>query len=159
MKRWKCTCAYDGGGFCGWQSQASGTSVQDVLEGRLAQVLGAQLDPYCVAPLGIDARSLAALQARAMIDAGLCTERDLATVAARAWGGSVEDMLGAPYVASPLRAHDCAPAADGAAAAILVAGDRARASCARPAWIRGIDHRIDAQRLNIRSRQGRGGAE
>jgi tRNA pseudouridine38-40 synthase len=41
MKRWKCTCAYDGGGFCGWQSQASGTSVQDVLEGRLAQVLGA----------------------------------------------------------------------------------------------------------------------
>jgi acetyl-CoA acetyltransferase len=119
-------------------------------QGDLAQVLGAQLDPYCVGPLGIDALSLAALQARAMIDAGKCTERDLAAVAARARGGSVEDMLGAPYVASPLRAHDCAPAADAAAAAILVAGDRARTSCARPAWIRGIDHRIEPPSLGAR---------
>jgi tRNA pseudouridine38-40 synthase len=40
MRRWKCTCAYDGGGFSGWQSQPNGTAVQDVLEERLAQVLG-----------------------------------------------------------------------------------------------------------------------
>jgi len=38
--RWKCTCAYDGGGFSGWQSQADGSAVQDVLEARLAEVLG-----------------------------------------------------------------------------------------------------------------------
>ena len=119
-------------------------------QGDLAQVLGAQLDPYCVAPLGIDAVSLAALQARAMIDAGRCTERDLAMVAARARGGDVEDMLEAPYVASPLHAHDCAPPADAAAAAILVAGDRARRACSRPAWIRGIDHRIEAPSLGAR---------
>jgi len=41
MKRWKCICAYDGGGFSGWQSQLSGTAIQDVLEARLAVVLGA----------------------------------------------------------------------------------------------------------------------
>jgi tRNA pseudouridine38-40 synthase len=40
MKRWKCACAYDGGGFSGWQSQPRGDSVQDAIEGRLADVLG-----------------------------------------------------------------------------------------------------------------------
>src|SRR5580700_2455359 len=51
-------------------------------QGDLYEVLGAQLDPYVVAPLGVDVRSLAALQARAMIDAGRCTERDMAAVVA-----------------------------------------------------------------------------
>jgi tRNA pseudouridine38-40 synthase len=41
MKRWKCICAYDGSGFSGWQSQPKGNSVQDAIEGRLADVLGA----------------------------------------------------------------------------------------------------------------------
>jgi tRNA pseudouridine38-40 synthase len=40
MKRWKCVCAYDGGGFSGWQSQPKGDSVQDAVEARLACVLG-----------------------------------------------------------------------------------------------------------------------
>ncbi len=40
MKRWKCVCAYDGAGFSGWQSQPRGDSVQDAIEGRLADVLG-----------------------------------------------------------------------------------------------------------------------
>jgi acetyl-CoA acetyltransferase len=119
-------------------------------QGDLAQVLGAQLDPYCVAPLGPDAVSLAALQARAMIDAGRCTERDMASVAARHRGGRVDELLGAPYVASPLRAHDCGPPADAVAVAVLAAGDRARACCPRPAWIRGIDHRIEPHALGAR---------
>jgi tRNA pseudouridine38-40 synthase len=41
MTRWKCVCAYDGGGFSGWQSQPKGDSVQDAIEARLAAVLGA----------------------------------------------------------------------------------------------------------------------
>jgi tRNA pseudouridine38-40 synthase len=41
MIRWKCICAYDGGDFSGWQSQADGRAVQDVLEARIADVLGA----------------------------------------------------------------------------------------------------------------------
>jgi tRNA pseudouridine38-40 synthase len=39
IQRWKCLCAYDGGHFTGWQSQASGDAVQDVLERRLREVL------------------------------------------------------------------------------------------------------------------------
>lgn len=37
-RRWKCLCAYDGTTFAGWQSQAGGTAIQDVIEARLAQV-------------------------------------------------------------------------------------------------------------------------
>ncbi len=49
IQRWKCVCAYDGGPFSGWQSQAPATSsestgrpaIQDVLEARLAQIFHA----------------------------------------------------------------------------------------------------------------------
>lgn len=40
LQRWKCTCAYDGGAFDGWQSQVSGQAIQDLIERRLAQLLG-----------------------------------------------------------------------------------------------------------------------
>jgi acetyl-CoA acetyltransferase len=119
-------------------------------QGNLYEVLGEQLDPYTVAPLGPNAMDLAALQARAMIDAGRCTERDMAAVAARSLGCDVEGLLAAPYVAAPLRAHDCAPPADAVAAVVLVAGDRARTCAKRPAWIRGIDHRIEPHALGTR---------
>jgi len=33
--RWKCTIAYDGTEFCGWQSQVNHNAVQDVIEARL----------------------------------------------------------------------------------------------------------------------------
>lgn len=36
--RWRCTCAYDGTDFLGWQSQKGGHTVQDFLEKRLAQI-------------------------------------------------------------------------------------------------------------------------
>ena len=42
-QRWKCVCAYDGGGFSGWQSQASADAVQDVIERRLAEVFGTKV--------------------------------------------------------------------------------------------------------------------
>ena len=38
LRRWKCVCAYDGTTFAGWQSQAGGTAIQDVIEARLAQI-------------------------------------------------------------------------------------------------------------------------
>jgi tRNA pseudouridine38-40 synthase len=40
MSRWKCVCAYDGGGFVGWQSQPRGIAVQDVIEARLREIVG-----------------------------------------------------------------------------------------------------------------------
>lgn len=43
MTRWKCTCAYDGASFAGWQSQPGGRAVQDVIERRLAEIFGAKV--------------------------------------------------------------------------------------------------------------------
>jgi len=104
-----------------------------------------------------------ALQARALLDAGLCTERDFAEIAARnlqhAQSNPLAQLSGrpdpdvlleSPTIASPLRKHDCPPITDGACALLLAAGDRARALCNRPAWIRGLAHRIDVQALGRR---------
>jgi acetyl-CoA acetyltransferase len=62
----------------------------------------------------------------------------------------VEELLAQPYLADPLRAHDCAPISDGAAAVVLAAGDRAREISERPAWITGIEHRIESGSLGSR---------
>ncbi len=144
--------------------------------GHLRRVLALQLDPYLVAPLWPDSVTIAALQARNGIEAGLWTQEDMAAVAARSRdsyptrspaggsGGSsprvstapvahrplIESMLDQPYVADPLRAHDCAPVTDGAAVVILAAGDRARSLAGRPAWITGFEHRIDSAALGAR---------
>ena len=63
---------------------------------------------------------------------------------------SVEALLEAPYVRAPLRAHDFPPISDGAVAVVLARGDRARALCKRPAWIRGLDHRIEVHQPGMR---------
>jgi tRNA pseudouridine38-40 synthase len=39
MTRWKCTCAYDGTGFSGWQTQPTLDAVQDRIEAALAKIL------------------------------------------------------------------------------------------------------------------------
>jgi acetyl-CoA acetyltransferase len=131
--------------------------------GDLRRVLALQLDPYVVAPLWPDSISIAALQARLGLESRLWTERGMAEVAAarRAAATSnpraqlsgvvaVDDLLAEPYVADPLRAHDCAPVTDGAAAVVIAAGDRARSLCERPAWITGFEHRIDSGSLGAR---------
>src|SRR4051812_7558123 len=131
--------------------------------GPLREVLSLQLDPYYLSPLWIDSISMAAIQAQALIDGGLATEADFADVAARNRRSALdndnaqlrgsndpEQLLKEPYVVAPLRKHDCPPITDGAAAVILVAGDRARELCQRPAWIRGIDHRIEAHYPGLR---------
>ncbi|MBH0781505.1 thiolase domain-containing protein [Nocardia bovistercoris] len=117
--------------------------------GTLRQILTMQLDPYLVAPLWPDSVAIAGLQARAGLDAGRWSERDMAAVAAGAHG-DVDALLAAPYVADPLRAHDVAPVTDGAAAIVLATGDRARQLCERPAWIGGIAHRVDTPVLGAR---------
>jgi len=128
-----------------------------------AEVWAQQLDPYYLAPLGIDPVSLAGLQARALLDAGKATERDFAEVVARSRRAandnpnaqvtgdvSVEDLLREPYVRAPLRRADLPPISDGAVAVVLARGDKARELCARPAWIRGLDHRIEVHQPGMR---------
>ncbi len=131
--------------------------------GDLRRVLALQLDPYTVAPLWPDSVAIAALQARLGLEAGKWTEQDMAEVAVRSRGAaasnpraqlsgavSAADLLAEPYLADPLRAHDCAPVTDGAAVVIIAAGDRARELCPRPAWITGFEHRIDSGSLGSR---------
>ena len=89
--------------------------------GELDRTLALQLDPYYVAPLWPDARSLAGLQAQALRD-----------------GGNDVPEVPPTYVA------------DGAVAVVLAVSDRARALTKTPAWIRGIDHRIEPPSLGVR---------
>jgi acetyl-CoA acetyltransferase len=130
---------------------------------ELRRVLALQLDPYLVAPLWPDSVSVAALQARLGLEAGRWTEKDMAEVAARSRAAaasnpaaqvsgpvSAAELLGRPYVAEPLRAHDCAPVGDGAAVVIIASAARARELCERPAWITGFAHRIDSGSLGAR---------
>ena len=129
----------------------------------LQRVLALQLDPYYMAPLWPDPVALAALQAQALIDAGKATEKDFARVAAdnrrNALGNPnaqvakdqrAEELLADDYVVAPLRRHALPPVTDGVAAVVLAAGDRARELCERPAWITGIDHRIETHALGAR---------
>jgi acetyl-CoA acetyltransferase len=131
--------------------------------GRPEQVYPLQLDPYHLAPLGLDPWSLAALQARALLDSGKATERDFAEIVARNRANAVSNefaqvsgkfdvdaLLAEPYVREPLRRHDLPPVSDSAAAVVLAAGDKAASLVERPAWISGIDHRIDIHQPGMR---------
>ena len=131
--------------------------------GSPSEIYPLQMDPYTLTPLGADPVSLAALQARAMIDKGTITERDMAQIAARSRKSAIgnpyaqvsgdddpEKLLAEPYVTAPLRRHDLPPISDGACAVILATADKAKEVSERPVWIRGIDHRIDIHQPGMR---------
>jgi acetyl-CoA acetyltransferase len=131
--------------------------------GDLPRVLSRQLDPYYYGPLWPDSIAMAGLQARAMLDAGKITEAEMAEIAHRnrtaaeanphaqlRGSAPVEELLAADYLSAPLRTHDCPPITDGGCAVVLAAGDRARELVDRPAWIRGIDHRVDSHNFGAR---------
>ena len=90
---------------------------------NLRETLVLQLDPYYLSPLWVDQVSIAALQAQAM---------------------GLDDTV------ADLAAVEEGSRRDAAAAAILVAGDRARELSDRPVWIRGIDHRVEAHYPGVR---------
>jgi hypothetical protein len=98
-----------------------------------------EMDPYYLAPIGADPVTFAALQARAVIAAGIADERSMAEASIRARGkGTVDELLAGEYVRQPLRRHDLPPITDGAAAMVLARGDRARELVERPAYITGF---------------------
>jgi acetyl-CoA acetyltransferase len=131
--------------------------------GNLRRTLALQLDPYVLAPLWPDSVAIAGLQARLGIEAGAWSERTMAEVAVRSrrdaetnsaaqltGSKDVDELLAEPYLADPLRRHDCAPITDGAAVIVLAADDRARSLVDRPAWISGIAHRVDSASIGGR---------
>jgi acetyl-CoA acetyltransferase len=135
--------------------------------GILRRVLALQTDPYAVAPLWPDAVSMAGLQARFGLDAGKWTAEQMAQVALDSMAVAqrtdsekaptasdeakcISELLERPYFADPLRRHDIAPITDGASAIVLAAGDRARELRENPAWITGIEHRVETPVLGAR---------
>lgn len=131
--------------------------------GPLVDTLTLQLDPYYTQPLWPDTISLAALQARALMESGRYSEQDFARVVAASREAalcnpnaqlkgrtSVEQLLAEPMYCSPLRKHDLPPITDGASALVLASREVAERVCKRPAFIRGIDHRIEAHQLGFR---------
>jgi acetyl-CoA acetyltransferase len=122
-----------------------------------------QLDPYYLEPLGLDPDSIAALQARALLDAGKATERQFAEVAARSRRAArsnpnaqlsgdtdADTLLKDDYVRAPLRPHDLPVYSDGAAAVVLATAARARQLVEHPVFIRGIGHRLDVHQPGSR---------
>jgi len=131
--------------------------------GDLPLTMALQLDPYVNMPLWPDAISIAALQARILLEKGVVSEEEMAERAVRDRGHAkanpnaqvkgdfeVAKLLSEPHLVSPLRKHDCAPISDGAAAIVLAAGDRAKQLAKRPAWIRAIEHIVEPQDLGVR---------
>ena len=129
--------------------------------GILRRVLALQTDPYSVAPLWPDSVSMAGLQARFGLDSGKWTAEQMAQVALDSMSAatrtdsvepanSIDELLSRPYFADPLRRHDIAPITDGASAIVLAAGDKARELRENPAWITGIEHRIETPVLGAR---------
>ncbi|MCB1730099.1 MAG: lipid-transfer protein [Halieaceae bacterium] len=131
--------------------------------GELPIVLSQQLDPYYLAPLWVDTVSLAAMQARLLLESGLASERDMAEVVARSRRNaldnpharlsgavSVDELLAEDLFVSPLRRADCAPVADGAAAMIICTVEKAREWGVPYALLSGIDHRIETHNLGMR---------
>ena len=131
--------------------------------GDLPRVMSRGLDPYYYGPIWPDSIALAGLQARAMLDAGLITAEQMAEIAHRnrtaaadnphaqlQGSPSVDELLATELLSDPLHLHDCPPISDGGVAVVLAAGDTARGWSERPAWISGIDHRIDSHNFGAR---------
>lgn len=131
--------------------------------GDLPRVMSRGLDPYYYGPLWPDSIAVAGLQARAMLDSGAITAEEMAEIARRnresaldnpfaqvKGSASVEDLLACEMLSDPLHLHDCPPISDGGVAVILAADDVAREWADRPAWITGIDHRIDSHNMGAR---------
>jgi acetyl-CoA acetyltransferase len=129
--------------------------------GTLRRVLALQTDPYTVAPLWPDSVSMAGLQARFGLEAGKWSAEQMAQVALDSFAvaqrtdsekpaKSIDELLARPFFADPLRRHDIAPITDGASAIVLAADGRARELRENPAWITGIEHRVETPVLGAR---------
>jgi acetyl-CoA acetyltransferase len=122
-----------------------------------------EMDPYYLAPLGADAVSFAAMQARALIEAGKVTERQMAEIAVRTRKAGkdspysqvtgdfdADELLKADYVRAPLRRHDLPPITDGACAIVIATAAKARELCENPIWITGFAHYTEAHYVGMR---------
>ena len=132
-------------------------------EGDPNRVANLQLDPYYQAPIGLDLKSTAALQASAYMTRTGTTDRDLAAIAARnrtagarnpdnqvRQAATAEELLQTPWDVEPLRTGYVPPIGESATCLIMATEEKASALCDRPVWIHGIDQRVEMQTLGAR---------
>ena len=132
-------------------------------ESVMPLITNAMFDPVYERPLGIEAVTSAALQARAYMDRFSVTEEQFAQVSVKnhanarknpiaqlAMDISVGDVMSSPYIADPLKVLDCAPVSDGASAIILASEERAKKISKKPVWVGGIGYSCDAFHLGDR---------
>jgi acetyl-CoA acetyltransferase len=135
--------------------------------GHMGDVFSQQLDPYTMAPLWSDQDALAGLQAQQLLAAGKITPQKLAEISARSLSDAADNpyahagrkvraeaLLDAPLYRDPLRQSDVGTQSDGAACVILATRERAEQLAKqrglRPAYVRGLDHRVDSMQLGLR---------
>ena len=120
-------------------------------EGNPAEIEGAALDPFTQRRLAADADVIGGLAARRVYQDGGFSASHAASlvVAARKSAASnpkvetlapvtVEEILGADRIASPLGVFDRAPASDGACALVIATGELVTGLSADPVWITGL---------------------
>ena len=121
------------------------------------QVSNLAFDPFFTRPVGLDALSMAALQARAYMGRSGVDDGHLARVVARsracAAGNpsanartplSEADVLASPLLCDPVRELHVHPVSDGAVALLLASEERARALCSRPVFVSGFGNCMDS---------------
>jgi acetyl-CoA acetyltransferase len=132
-------------------------------EGEPERVMNLELDPYYQAAIGLTPTATAALQASAFMARTGTGDRALAEVAARnrtAGARNPEALLREPATAdalartpwaiAPLRKGYLPPVGDSAVCLVLAADGKAEKMCDRPAWIHGVDQRVELQSLGAR---------
>lgn len=114
-------------------------------------------DPFYLRPLGIDFRSMAAMQAREYMARSGVSDEQLAKIVvhsrenaaknplANARGKvSMEDVLNSPMVCDPIRALHQYPVTDGAIALVIASEERASQYTDNPVWLTGFGNCMDA---------------
>jgi acetyl-CoA acetyltransferase len=122
------------------------------------------MDPYYISPLWPDRVSLAALQARVLLDQNVITSEQMLSSVIEARANSknnknalITDLidesvyLNNAMVSSPLNKLDCPPISDGSSAMIIASEEKAYEFTDHPIWIEGIDHRIESSNLGSRN--------
>jgi len=126
-------------------------------------ITNAMFDPIYTRPLGLDAITSSALQARRYMDRFGITEEQCARVSVKNHHNaknnpysqlpmdiSVEDVLRSRILASPIKLLDASPISDGACAIILANEEIAKRFSKHPVWIKGVGCCADAYRLGDR---------
>lgn len=155
----------------GWMLIASGVArvvaveahskASDILS--LPEITAFALDPVVERPLGIHPVAIAGLEADLAYSRGAFTREDTARVVVKNKGNalknprasfaarlSVEDVLAAEPLATPLTVLDEAPRADAAIVLVLASEDVVKALDVDPVWIRGVGWSQDAPSLETR---------